>query len=65
MTLAEKAYKELQKLPEPLIQEVIDFIEFLEAKNSGAAEYISGQEASLKNIWENEEDEIWNEFKTG
>ena len=63
MALAEKAYEEIKKLPEPLIQEVLDFIEFLEVKQGKSMDIIKAQGKSLSHIWDNEEDEVWNEFK--
>ena len=34
MTTAEKIYRTMQKLPEPMLHEVLDFAEFLKQKKS-------------------------------
>ncbi|MBD2593163.1 DUF2281 domain-containing protein [Nostoc spongiaeforme FACHB-130] len=33
MTIKEQINQELEKLPEPLLQEILDFIQFLQSKN--------------------------------
>ena len=64
MSLAELAYQELQRLPQPMVQEVIDFIGFLEQKHGiDDAGLMMAQSDSLSKIWDNSEDETWNDFK--
>lgn len=66
MALAEKAYEELKKLPDTMVQEVLDFIGYLESKQERlSSDFTQAQEKSLRNIWDNQEDEIWNEYKPG
>ena len=66
MALAEKAYEELKKLPEPMVQEVLDFIGYLESKQTKTVSgWVRAQEKSLQNVWDNEDDEAWNEYRPG
>ncbi len=65
MSTAEKIYHEVKRLPEPLAREVLDFIEYIELKHglidSQVDELIMAQEPAMRHIWENQQDEIWNE----
>ena len=64
MSLAELAYQELQRLPQPIVQEVIDFIGYLEQKHGiDDANFMLAQSESLSKTWENDEDDAWNDFK--
>ncbi|WP_041949526.1 hypothetical protein [Turneriella parva] len=64
MSLAELAYQELQRLPQPIVQEVIDFIGYLEKKHGiDDANLMLAQSESLSSTWENDEDDAWNDFK--
>jgi len=64
MSLAELAYQELQRLPQPIVQEVIDFIGYLERKHGiDDAHLMMAQSESLSKTWENSEDDSWNDFK--
>ena len=64
MSLAELAYQELQRLPQPIVQEVIDFIGYLERKHGIDDAYLMmAQSESLSKTWENSEDDAWNDFK--
>jgi hypothetical protein len=38
MTIKEQITQELEKLPEPLLQEILDFVQFLQAKHQQIAE---------------------------
>lgn len=66
MSIAKKIYQEALKLPEPLAQEVLDFIEYIEKKHGILGDNLSdiknGQETALKGLWDNSEDEIWNDL---
>jgi hypothetical protein len=64
MSLAELAYQELQRLPQPIVQEVIDFIGYLEQKHGiDDAGLMIAQSESLSRVWDNAEDDAWNDFK--
>ena len=63
MALAEKIYEAVKPLPEALAREVLDFVEFLRTRrerehndNFGAAQTIS-----MTGVWDNADDEIWND----
>jgi len=59
MTVKDLIKKEIEKLPEGRLSEVLDFIQFLELKEGdrgliAAAQRIS--ERSFSHVWDNEED---------
>ena len=64
MTAVERVLKELSKLPEPLIPEVLEFISYLEIKHGlkdEAAEDLKlAQGAAMSHVWNNAEDDAWN-----
>ncbi len=54
--------KEIDKLPEDILAEVFDFIQFLESKRERNLLIRSSQESSTKSfkrVWDNEEDAIY------
>ncbi|MCL4557507.1 MAG: DUF2281 domain-containing protein [Deltaproteobacteria bacterium] len=62
MTTKDIIQKEIEKLPDNLLSEVFDFIQFLEIKEqrtdiAKASQKLS--DASLKKVWDNEEDSIY------
>ncbi|MBF0349310.1 MAG: hypothetical protein HQL81_16710 [Magnetococcales bacterium] len=64
--LAEKIQEKIVRLPEPLVQEVLAFIGHLEHRHGLWAEYGEGclmvaQEDVMRHIWDNAEDEVWND----
>lgn len=61
MTTKELILGEIKKMPEPLLEEVLDFIRFLETKALGQKmETAIASESSLKKDWlRPEEDEAW------
>lgn len=61
MTVAERIYQAVKPMPEPLALEVLDFVEYLTLKREGQG-WTALQESSLKHVWGNEDDEIWNGF---
>jgi hypothetical protein len=69
MDIAEKIYNEVSRLPEHLAQEVLDFIERLEKKHGVQDRDLQNlkeaQLLSMNNIWDNEEDEVWNDDTAG
>ncbi|MBF0425467.1 MAG: DUF2281 domain-containing protein [Magnetococcales bacterium] len=67
--LAEKIQDELRRLPEPLIQEVLDFIGYLAYRHGlraddGSEALMLAQRESMLHVWDNPEDEIWNHVST-
>ena len=65
MSTAEQIMREIQKLPEPLAQEVLDFIGYIELKHGLkdrlAEELKLAQTPAMKHVWDNSEDEVWND----
>ena len=62
MLVKELIKKEIDKLPEDILAEVFDFIQFLESKRERNLLVRSSQELSaqsFKRIWDNEEDAIY------
>lgn len=62
MLVKELIKKEIDKLPEDILAEVFDFIQFLESKRERNLLVRSSQELStksLKRVWDNEEDAIY------
>ena len=63
MNVADKICKKAKDLPEPLAKEVLDFIEQINAKQDiGAEELKKAQVPTMKRIWDNKEDDVWNEL---
>jgi hypothetical protein len=58
--------REIQKRPEPLAQEVLDFIGYIELKHGlkdpRAEELKPAQDPAMKQVWDNSEDEVWNDM---
>jgi len=62
MNVAEIICEKARDLPEPLAREVLEFIERIRAQRDiGIEELKKAQEPVMKRIWENKEDDIWNE----
>jgi hypothetical protein len=54
--------KEIDKLPEDILAEILDFIQFLESKRERSLLVSSAQQlsaASFQRIWDNEEDAVY------
>jgi Protein of unknown function (DUF2281). len=66
MNTADKIYLEVRRLPEALAQEVLDFIGYLELEHGlrdrVAEELKPAQEEAMRHVWENPEDEVWNDL---
>ncbi|AFY55031.1 Protein of unknown function (DUF2281) [Rivularia sp. PCC 7116] len=64
MTIKEKLLQEIEKAPEPLLQEVLDFIQFLQNKRQQEKlEITLLSESSLQKDWlKPEEDEAWQDL---
>ena len=66
MSIAEQIYEVAKPLPESLALEVLHFIEYLSSKNTDRAEMSDltrAQEVVMKHIWDNQDDEVWNDVK--
>ncbi|MBI4839059.1 MAG: DUF2281 domain-containing protein [Nitrospirae bacterium] len=62
MSVKEIIKNEIDKLPENLLAEVFDFIQFLESKRDRILLARASQElsrASFKKVWDNEEDAVY------
>jgi len=61
--IEKKVLKEVEGLPSELIEEVIDFIEFLKAKKikkeTKDDSYLLLQQENLKKIWDTEEEDLY------
>ena len=63
MSVADKICEKAKDLPEPLAVEVLEFIEKINTRqDSGTEEFKKAQEPVMKQIWENKDDDVWNEF---
>jgi hypothetical protein len=64
VSLAEEIFQQVRNLPEPLAREVLDFVVFLRQKSENVAvsNLMLAQESTLMAIWENETDNVWNDF---
>jgi len=62
MSIAETVYDEVKKLPEPQAREVLNFVRHLRDGRDGDEwrDLMTAQSTSLENVWDNPEDEIWN-----
>lgn len=66
MNITDKICQEARKLPEPLAQEVFNFIEYIQIKH-GLRDVLSehlkaSQVRAMKNVWGNMQDEVWNDL---
>lgn len=60
MVTREVILNEIEKIPEPLLEEVLDFIRFLKTKKAEGIETAIASESSLRKDWlRPEEDEAW------
>jgi hypothetical protein len=67
MSIADQIYKVAKPLPEPLALEALHFIEYLSSKATDRAEITDltrAQEAVMKHVWDNPDDEAWNDVKS-
>ena len=62
MNLAEQVYQTIKPLPEPLLQEILDFALFLREREE-RAEWQNLKQAQSSSFadWNNVEDEVWND----
>jgi hypothetical protein len=61
MALADLIYEQAKKLPEHMAREVLDFVGYLAEKQDReqGRDLMTAQEAGLKAVWDNSEDEAW------
>jgi hypothetical protein len=66
MAIAEKIYEAVKPLPEALAREVLDFVEFLRARREQQTHdnLAAAQTASMTGVWDNPDDEVWNDAAT-
>lgn len=66
MAIAEKIYEAVKPLPEALAREVLDFVEFLRARREQQTHdnLAAAQTASMIGVWDNPDDEVWNDAAT-
>ncbi|MEL6459993.1 MAG: DUF2281 domain-containing protein [Cyanobacteria bacterium J06621_15] len=64
MTIKEQLLQEIEKVPEPLLQQVLDFIQFLQNKRQQEKlEITLLSESSLQKDWlKPEEEEAWQDL---
>jgi hypothetical protein len=63
MSVKDMIKDEIEKLPENLLSEVLDFIRFIEAKKERTLLARASQELSnpsFEKIWNNDEDSVYN-----
>jgi len=67
MALADKIYEAVKPLPEAMAREVLDFIEFLRTRREQECydNLAAAQTTSMRSVWENSDDEIWNDASAG
>lgn len=66
MSIAEKIYEAAKPLPEPLALEALHFVEYLSGKaadRAGITDLTRAQETVMKHVWDNQDDEVWNDVK--
>ena len=66
VSIAEQIYQVAKPLPEPLALEALHFIEYLSNKAADRAEISdleNAQEIVMKHVWDNPDDEVWNDVK--
>lgn len=63
MTIAEQIYEECRQLPEPLAREALNFVRRLRTLRARTEwrDLMHAQQSALTNIWDNEEDQVWND----
>jgi len=62
MSVKDLIKSEIEKLPENLLEEVFDFIQFLETKRERVLLVKASQEisrAAFEKVWDNEEDAVY------
>jgi len=62
MNTAELIFEQVKDFPEPLAQEVLDFVGYLRTKleHGEVLDLMLAQQQSLAGVWDNTADEVWN-----
>jgi hypothetical protein len=62
MTIAELVYEQVKTLPDQLAREVLDFVGYLRDRPDRQEwrDLAEAQSGSLAPVWNNAEDEVWN-----
>jgi len=63
MYMTEEVINEIKQLPEPLQRELLNYAHFLKYKAEQDS-LLNAQQSSMERIWNNEEDEAWNNVPT-
>jgi Protein of unknown function (DUF2281) len=63
MAIAEIVYEQVKTLPDQLAREVLDFVGYLRERHARGewCDLISAQTTGLAAIWDNGEDDAWND----
>jgi hypothetical protein len=63
MSIAELVYEQVKALPEPAAREVLDFIGYLRERveRHEWRDLMNAQSSSLAPLWDNADDEVWND----
>jgi len=63
MNTAEKIYAAVKPLPDAVAREVLDFVEFVKTRRDHAGDdnLIAAQTISMAGVWDNPDDEVWND----
>lgn len=62
MTIADQIARIAGTLPESLAREALDFVRFLQARERGEFnDWQNAQMVSLSHVWDNADDEAWND----
>ncbi len=63
MTIAELIYEQVKSLPENAAREVLDFVGYLRERGTRAdwRDFMIAQSLSLNSVWDNPEDQVWND----
>ena len=61
MTIAELIFEQVKKLPDQAAREVLDFVGYLRdrGERAEARDLMAAQSASLALVWDNSEDQVW------
>jgi hypothetical protein len=63
---ADRIFDQVSRLPEPLAQEVLDFVGYLEIRH-GLRDLLTddlktAQGSAMQHVWANVDDEVWNDL---
>jgi hypothetical protein len=63
MTIADLVYEQVKTLPDQLAREVLDFVGYLRERQERQdwRNLAQAQAGSLAPVWDNAEDEVWND----